>query len=304
MFVRQFIVEGEPGIFPPTILRVLQKIGIGRGARSSPPASVEDAPAKWGSILHRSVLDAVDRATHTLVDALGRTDLDAPSRLPGWSRLTIACHLRYGAEALTRMTRDALDGQPTAYYPEGRTTQRPSTLESRPGESPSDVVRSLRDASTALAGAWTDIDDWTIAVTEPTGNADLGPIALSYLPLMRLTEVEVHGTDVGIGLGPWSDTFVRAVLPWRLDWLNRRRPNAAAADTTVQRSWLLQATDGPTCQVVTVDGDSVRSASCTAADADADEAITGTSRELLALLLGRAPAGFAPDSFTRALPGP
>ena len=282
--MRQFIVEGEPGIFPPTILRLLQKIGIGR-TRKVPSGSI---------------LGSVTDSTQRLVDGLERSDLEAPSQLPGWSRLTIACHLRYGAEALTQMTVDALDGRPASYYPGGRTTQRPRTLEPRAGESPGDVVRSLRGASEALDRAWAGVDDWTVAVTEPAGNADLGPITLSYLPLMRLTEVEVHGTDLGIGIGPWSEVFVHAVLPWRLDWLNRRRPNAAAADTTVRRSWLLRATDGPTCQVVIVDGETVQSAPGT----DADEVITGTSRELLALLLGRAPAGFAPDTFNRALPGP
>jgi hypothetical protein len=35
-------------------------------------------------------------------------DILAPSLLPGWTRLAIACHLRYGAEALIRITDDAL----------------------------------------------------------------------------------------------------------------------------------------------------------------------------------------------------
>jgi hypothetical protein len=52
--------------------------------------------------------------TAQLLEALGRLDDDAmmaPSELPGWSRLTIVCHLRYGASALLRMTRDALAGR-------------------------------------------------------------------------------------------------------------------------------------------------------------------------------------------------
>ena len=84
--------------------------------------------------------------TRMLVAALERCDLLAPSALPEWSRLTIACHLRYGAEALARMTHDALAGRTTAYYPGGRDEQRPGTLVPRRGEAPVDVVQSLADA--------------------------------------------------------------------------------------------------------------------------------------------------------------
>ena len=43
--MRQFIVEGEPGIFPPTILRLLQRIGIGRGKRAPGRAAALDDTA-------------------------------------------------------------------------------------------------------------------------------------------------------------------------------------------------------------------------------------------------------------------
>src|SRR5688572_3617156 len=107
-----------------------------------------------------SVLTELKARTAVLVDALRGTDLLAPSELAGWSRLTIACHLRYGAEAMHRMTVETLAGQTTAYYPKGRATQRPGTLEPRPGESPMDVVESLAEASAALDEAWA-------ALTEP-----------------------------------------------------------------------------------------------------------------------------------------
>lgn len=248
-----------------------------------------------------AVLDQLVRSTADVVDALAATDLTAPSLLPEWSRLTIACHLRYGAEALRWMTLDALDGRPTSYYPAGRTSQRPGTLVPRPGETPVEVVLSLRDSSEALLMVWLDdVDDWSIPVREPPDNPDLGTIELGRLPLTRLTEVEVHGTDLGIGLGPWSDVLVRTVLPMRLEWLNVRRTNHRDVDTTVRASWLVRATDLPVSQVITVDGERV-----TSVPGDrADEVIEGTGAELLALLLGRAPEGFAPPSFNRALPGP
>ena len=253
-----------------------------------------------GSCDVREVLDQLDRSTAAVCDALAATELDAPSLLPDWSRRTIACHLRYGAEALAWMTADALARRATAYYPGGRASQRPTTLVPRPGETDGALVTSLRDASRVLQESWAGIDDWSVPVVEPPDNPDLGTIELRRLVLARLTEVEVHGTDLGVGLGPWSDVFVRAVLPMRLDWLNVRRANHRDVDTSIRTSWLLRAIDMPVSQVITVDGEFVTSAPGDAAD----ETIEGTGAELLALLLGRAPAGFAPPSFNRALPGP
>jgi maleylpyruvate isomerase len=248
----------------------------------------------------REVLDQLEQATAAVVAALSDTDLNAPSLLPGWSRLTIACHLRYGAEALRSMTDDTLSGRSTSYYPEGRAAQRARTLTPHPGESGRDVVASLDAASDRLHHLWRSVRDWELTVAEPSNNPDLGPVPLARLALARLTEVEVHGTDLGIGLGPWSDVLVRHVLPMRLEWLNSRRSNHRTVDTTIRASWLLVATDIDVSQLITVDGPTV--VSCHGRSADTE--IVGTGAELLALLLGRAPASFAPEEFTRALPGP
>src|SRR5205085_928812 len=95
------------------------------------------------------------RCTWTV--ALGRLDetsLVAPSELPDWSRLTIACHLRFGAEAFRRMTEAAIAGEPASYYPEGRDAERPTTLVPRPSDRAVDVVGSLAHESAELHGAW------------------------------------------------------------------------------------------------------------------------------------------------------
>ena len=198
------------------------------------------------------------------------------------------------------MTRDAIGGRPTSYYPDGRATQRPMTLVPRDYESSVDVVTSLRQKSAALHEDWRTVNDWSIRVVEPPDNADLGPVALSRMALARLTEVEVHGTDLGLGLGPWSEVLVRHVLPMRLELLNTRRANHREVDTTIRASWRLVATDIEVSQVIAVDGEHVVSQ----AGDTADTTIIGTGAELLSLLLGRAPTGFVPGDFSRALPGP
>ncbi len=72
------------------------------------------------------------RETTESLRSLDDAALRSPSLLPGWSRLTVACHLRFGAEALLPMTRDALAGKETAYYPQGRERQRPAGCWNRP----------------------------------------------------------------------------------------------------------------------------------------------------------------------------
>jgi uncharacterized protein (TIGR03083 family) len=253
--------------------------------------------------------------TLLLVDSvrhLGIEQLGAPSALDGWSRLTILCHLRYGASALARMTRDTLAGEKTSYYPDGRSRQRSGTLVPANGEAADDVIDSLYAAGTELDGEWARLrpDDWSREITEPADNRDLGRVSLARLALSRLLEIDVHGTDLAIGFPDWSPALVEVALPTRLSWLSTRRTNHRAFDRTLRGSWLLVATDGPTW-FVAVDAERVESRP--AVDADAPTAtLEGSARDLLALLLGRprldelsvggdTAFGLA---FSRAFPGP
>jgi uncharacterized protein (TIGR03083 family) len=263
-----------------------------------------------------AVVAAVATRTGELRDRLEALDdpaLLGPSHLPGWDRLTIVCHLRYGAEALLRMTDDGLAGRPTSFYPGGRDRQRPGTLRPRAGERPADVVEAFADTGTALAARWASLDeaDWETVVSEPDGPPDLGALPLSRLPLLRLTEVEVHGTDLDIGADEWSDVFVATALPMRVQWLNQRRTNHRSIDPTVQGSWLLAATDGPAYLVATTP-DGGATAAVAEPGAPADAVIEASGRDLLALLLGRPQIGtmtLGGDTalaarFSAAFPGP
>jgi len=247
-----------------------------------------------------------------LVGNLDRATVEAPSELAGWTRLTIVCHLRYGTHALLRMTRDALAQRQTSYYPEGRAAQRPGTLHPAPGESPAQVVADWATAAAQLDDLWTTLTDtdWRTTVVEPSDNPDLGDIPLARLALARLTELDVHGTDFGIGAPDWSSALVRVGLPTRLRWLSTRRTNHRSFDASVQGSWILDANDGLRW-FVGVDRAEVTSRP--ALDTDrATATISASSRDLLALLLGRrcinepvvgGDAAFA-QSFRNAFPGP
>jgi maleylpyruvate isomerase len=258
---------------------------------------------------------AADRAA-AIADRLARltpSELEAPSALPGWSRLTIACHLRYGAQACWRMTADARAGRPTAYYPGGRAEARPATLCPRLGEAPPEVIADLAAASARLADAWAElsVDDWARPVDEPGTNMDLGPIDLATLAMLRLTEVDVHGSDLGVGLDDWSDTFVTLGLPFRASWTARRsRQRAGGAPPALLGSWVLQATDGSAFRLMATASGTKAEATV---QAEVGEAVVkGSRRDLLALLLGRPPIGpLAYDGdvergrrFAEAFPGP
>jgi maleylpyruvate isomerase len=262
-----------------------------------------------------AVISAVASRTAAVVAALERLDeeeLRAPSTLPDWSRLTVACHLRFGAEGFLRLTRSAITGEPAAFYPEGRARQRPSTLRPSPGEGPHAVVQSLAEHSATLQATWEafDASQWEHLVTEPDDNRDLGPLPVAVIPLLRLTEIEVHGSDLDVGLDDWSTTFVSQTLPFRLGWLSSRRSNHRAVDETLVGSWLLRASDGP-IHLVSVSPDGVESHPAED-DTPSTAVIDGTSRDLLALLLGRPlrqPLEISGDrefgaSFSRAFPGP
>jgi uncharacterized protein (TIGR03083 family) len=266
----------------------------------------DEAPA-----LSRAVLERTAELAHRLLK-IERGALEEPSLLPDWSRLTVACHLRYGAAALKRMTKTALRGEPTAYYPHGRSVQRPGTLLPRKGEGPVDVVASLAGESFWLDQAWRDLTraEWSTQVVEPKGNADLGPRGLDALVLLRLTEVEVHGTDLDVGLPDWSEVFVETALPVRVLWLETRHPSPRAVEPRSRASWLLRPSDGP-AHLITLDDDVVKTESADPAT-KADATIEGSSRDLLALLLGR-PARHKlrtrgsveiATSFSRLFPGP
>jgi uncharacterized protein (TIGR03083 family) len=247
-----------------------------------------------------------------VLEPLGDEGLGAPSLLPGWDRLTVICHIRYGTEAIDRMVRDTLAGRPTLFYPGGRLEQRPGTLHPQPDESPRDVVAAFaaRCAELDATLATLDDDDFTREVHEPAGEFDIGTQTIEQLLTLRLTEVEVHGGDLLLGLDTWSKTFVAAGLPLRFERLASRLANQPPIDTSYQGTWLLRTTDGD-AWTVTLEP---KRAEVRFADYDtrSDATITASRRDMLALLLGRpleTEAVYAGDvelaaAFTKAFPGP
>jgi len=242
--------------------------------------NIDNAPA---------VIEAVAQRHRELTSILAELDDEAtlaPSLLPGWNRLTVICHLRYGAEANLAMTRAVVAGGTASFYPERRAVQRPSTLGLRPGEDPGLAIRSLAAASAELDALWASFntENWSLRAVEPDDNPDLGPTTLGFLTLLRLTEVEVHGTDLDAGATSWSDVFVDTALPMRIRWLSTRRTNSTASNASVVGTWILKPHEAtPFTISATTEGISVFEGD------SGDAVIAGSKRELLAFLLGRTP---------------
>jgi hypothetical protein len=228
-------------------------------------------------------------AKHAAIGAalrgLSDHELQAASRLPDWNRLTVLCHIRYGADAINRLVSAARAGEPALFYPGGRAEQRPLTLVPAPGETPRDVVESFVANSAALDETLATVTDWSLMSREPEGVSDLGAMPIERLAILRLTEVEVHGTDMDIGVDRWSDTFVDAALSMRFDRLALRLSNSPVPTDRPNGTWLLRSTEGD-AWLVSSSADGVMSRPATP-DEPANGLIEATRRDLLALLLGR-----------------
>jgi maleylpyruvate isomerase len=263
-----------------------------------------------------ALLTALDRATVELTEALARVPASAiadPSLLDGWSRAHVLAHLTNVADALVRMTQDALADRITAMYPGGR-AERDAQIDADARQASDALLTRFEESSRALAVAWHEVPPgrWGSAFTE----TELGTMQFGRLIGLRLTEVEAHHADLGIGFSPrsWSPELTQTCLPLRVASLARfrRRPDA---DHDIDGSWLLACDDlDRRWRVETHHAEAAIEESHRDAPANArvDAVIRGSATDLTALLLGRqAPSMLAVSgdaalarAFKRASPGP
>jgi hypothetical protein len=149
---------------------------------------------------------------------------------------------------------------------------------------------------------------------KPFTETELGTAQFGRLVGLRLTEVEVHHSDLAVGFGPrdWSRELTQTCLPLRLASLARyrRRPDA---DQTIDGTWALVCDDLDRRWRVRADLADVAIVDFEPANRDdAGVVLRGTATDLTALLLGRQdPAMLAVSgdtararAFKRAFPGP
>jgi len=166
------------------------------GGASPPPSAVREAVrAGHGRLI-------------TLVAGLGEEQARGASDLPGWSRAHVLTHLTDLARAFTRQTRAALAGQLVEVYDGGR-PGRDASIEAGSARPATVLVADLRAACTELDQLWAHLepDQWSL----PSRYRDA---TLHEVLLCRWREVEVHASDLALGLTPsdWTPQLCSHLL--------------------------------------------------------------------------------------------
>ncbi|GAA1673337.1 hypothetical protein GCM10009830_19540 [Glycomyces endophyticus] len=171
------------------------------------------------------LLGALREATDRLAAAIARLAEDevrGPSLLPGWTRGHLITHVARNADALRNLLTWARTGVVTPAYagPEEREAEIQAGA-ARTGPALRDDVRESADvfaaeAASLPAAAW----DAEVSVLD-------GPLFPARLLLpRRLTEVELHHTDLGVGYrsDDWTPEFTGLDLPEPMRaWREERR---------------------------------------------------------------------------------
>jgi maleylpyruvate isomerase len=198
--------------------------------------------------------------TAAITDARARE----PSLLPGWTRGHLLTHLARGADGLRNLLTWARTGVMTPQYPSA--AARDEDIEAGAGRSAAELRADVAESAAALAAEAASLSEaaWQASVHGIRGKAH----PAWYTLTRRLSELEIHHVDLGIGyrVADWPDGFAADRLP-------------DVAGSFVGRD------DAPACLVeVTGTGQAFRIGP---ADAEGTARVSGPPRTVLAWLIGR-----------------
>jgi maleylpyruvate isomerase len=206
------------------------------------------------------------RARVTAATALLRTSAEQisdqqarePSLLPGWSRGHLLTHLARNADGLRNLLTWARTGATTPQYSSPQ--ERSEGIERGAGRPAAELLADLAESAAALDAA-------AASLPEEAWAAHVAWHAAWYTLWRRLTEVEIHHVDLGLGYS-------------RADW-----PEAFAAYSLEQYAEFFDAEDAPAAVLRAPDARVVVRIG-PPADQPATT-VTGPVRDLLAWLTGR-----------------
>ena len=147
-----------------------------------------------------ALIEDVDSATaRLLATARAIDDVGAPSLLPDWSRGHLLTHIARNADSMVNLLTWARTGVETPQYAPGRRDAdieagAPRTVD----EQIADLVSSAARFATAVAELPTEA--WAAEIRYRSGRA----AAAATVVWTRLSEVEIHHADLGVGYG-WRD---------------------------------------------------------------------------------------------------
>ena len=162
----------------------------------------------------RQVSDELDTATQRLLDEvrlLSEAELRAASLVPGWSRAHVLAHLARGADATRGLLIGARAGRDLQAYPSYQA--RDAAINASAAARAEDLKADVADSAMALRTVARQLPDqaWSYQVLGLSGTR----FPASQLLVRRLTEVELHHCDLGIGYG--GDRWLAAFGAMDLD---------------------------------------------------------------------------------------
>ncbi len=198
---------------------------------------------------------------------MSETEVGEPSLLPGWTRGHVLAHMARNADSLVNLLTWARTGVVTPQYVS--VSVRDQDIEDG---APRPLAEQLADVE-ATAAHWLELARtapeaaWTATVRNRQG----GEMPGSFIPWMRLREVEIHHVDLGLGYQPadWPESFVARLLP------------EAAIDLTK----VAAKSEAPTTAFAVNAVDTGFTATIGAGEPD--HTVSGHASALLAWLLGR-----------------
>jgi maleylpyruvate isomerase len=161
----------------------------------------------------RQLSDELDTATQRLIDEvriMTRSDLQAPSLLPGWSRAHVLSHLARDADAMRNVLTGARAGQDRPAYASPQA--RNADIDRSAAAGAEELVADLAGSAMAFRTVARQLPDlaWGYQVQMLVSSR----FPASQLLVRRLAEVELHHCDLGIGYGQdqWSAVFATMEL--------------------------------------------------------------------------------------------
>jgi maleylpyruvate isomerase len=219
-------------------------------------------PAGTAARLHARVAAATSRL-RTAAERLSDEQAREPSLLPGWSRGHLLTHIARNADSLRNLLIWARTGIETPQYRD--LDERTQGIERGAGRSAAELLADLDASAAALVAEAARLSDaaWAARVRGPQGNEHAG----WYTLWRRLTEVEIHHVDLGVGYssGDWPEAFATYGLEQVAE--SFAGPHSPAAT--------LQSSDAPVMVRIGPPGDQPATT------------VTGPVRTLLAWLTGR-----------------
>ena len=211
------------------------------------------------------------------VESMSAADLAAPSALPDWTRGHVLAHIAGNAEGLGRRARSVGDDVPRAMYESPET--RGSDIDWR-------ARRSVAQHREALAATHADFAFDVAGIPAERADEEMEVrltlrVKVGDLPLLRLQEVSIHHSDLGMPGYDWSHW-----PPELVAWALPRVPASFAARDDFPVGW--------------VEADGVRFV----VGPDATTGVSGSATEILAWLIGRAPGDGLEPVGVSSVPAP